>query len=132
MCTSRNTTLQSSDSGFGMIEIVVSMFLIAVLTIAFLPLLIQGLRVSATNTTLATATQLVSQQLDKTRAQGTTCAVFATYAAVTVGNLQSHRSRGACPVTYPGTVLVRVWATQTGSADAVSEATTLILVTAAS
>ncbi|MFO7691343.1 MAG: type II secretion system protein, partial [Cryobacterium sp.] len=48
------------EQGFGMIEIVVSMFLLALLSIAFLPLLVQSLQVSVQNARLATATQLAS------------------------------------------------------------------------
>jgi type II secretory pathway pseudopilin PulG len=64
-----------SDSGFGLIEIVISMFMLAALAVAFVPVLIQGLRQSAANTTLATATQLVNERMQLAQSAGTTCSV---------------------------------------------------------
>lgn len=57
-----------SDSGLGLIEIVISMFLISLLAIAFIPVIVAGIRASSLNSTVATATRLVSQGLDVTRA----------------------------------------------------------------
>ncbi len=68
------------DSGFGLVEIVVSLLLLALLSIMFLPLLIQGLQISAWNTTLATANQLVNQQIAAAQAESPDCAdVLAVY-----------------------------------------------------
>jgi len=61
------------DTGFGLVEIVVSMFLLALLSLVFLPVLIQGLQISARNTTLATATQLVNRQIDLANAAAPDC-----------------------------------------------------------
>lgn len=63
-----------SDSGFGLIETVVSMFLLAILAVLFLPLLIQGLKQSSANATMATATQLVNDQIRRAQAAGPICA----------------------------------------------------------
>jgi type II secretory pathway pseudopilin PulG len=128
-----------SEDGFGIVEIVVSMFLLGILAIAFLPLLIQSLRISATNATLATATQLVNRDLDRFREQAPTCAAVATFAATPIaavadvrGQLQPHRSAGACPAAYPGTVTVTTWVTTGDGPGRTAEAATRILVTAAS
>lgn len=73
-----NTT---DEDGFGMIEIVVSMFMLALLAIAFLPVLIQGLRTTASNASFATATQLVNQSLELARASNfTSCAAIQAFA----------------------------------------------------
>jgi Tfp pilus assembly protein PilV len=66
-----------NDAGFGMIEIVVSMFMLALLAIAFLPVLLTGVRSTASNAVTATATQLANQSLEATRAS-----TFATCAAL--------------------------------------------------
>ena len=41
--------LRSADHGYGLVEIVVAMFMMALLAIAFLPLLIQGIQTSHRN-----------------------------------------------------------------------------------
>jgi type II secretory pathway pseudopilin PulG len=56
-----------SDSGIGLIEIVISMFLISLLAIAFIPVVVSAMRSSALNSTAATATRLVSQAVDDAR-----------------------------------------------------------------
>lgn len=57
------------ESGLGLIEIVVAMFMIALIAIAFLPFLINSFYATRDNTTLATATQLLDQQFDQLRQQ---------------------------------------------------------------
>lgn len=57
----------SDEAGFGMIEVVVSMFMIMLLAVAFLPVLISGMKTTATNATVATATQLVNQSIESAR-----------------------------------------------------------------
>lgn len=56
-------TALTDDEGFGLVEAVVSMLVLATLAIAFLPLLITGLKQSTTNSTTAFATQLVSERM---------------------------------------------------------------------
>ncbi|MGX5682078.1 type IV pilus modification PilV family protein [Schumannella luteola] len=72
-----------SDEGLGLIEIVVSMLLLAILAIAFVPLLVQGIKASARNTTLATATQLVAERMQLAQAAGPVCANVAALGGVT-------------------------------------------------
>ena len=59
-----------SDSGIGLIEIIISMFLISLLAIAFIPVLVSALRASELNSTVATATRLVAQAIDDARTRG--------------------------------------------------------------
>jgi type II secretory pathway pseudopilin PulG len=72
----------SSDAGLGLVEIVVSMLMLAILAIAFLPLLVEGLKLSARNTTLATATQLVSERMQLAQAAGPECTDVAALGGV--------------------------------------------------
>jgi len=148
------TALVDDESGFGLVEIVVSMFLLALLAISFLPLLITSLKVTVSNTTLATATQLVNQDLEVARSMAVTtpyCSVLKTFATAaplaTVSDprgvvMQPHRElvlsgatdSSGCPVAqtsparaaYPGTVALRSWVTVSGKT--IAEATTLIFV----
>ncbi len=57
----------TSDSGIGLIEIVISMFLISLLAIAFVPVMVSAMRASTLNSTAATATRLVAQAVDDAR-----------------------------------------------------------------
>ena len=126
----------SAEAGFGLIEIVVSMFLLGILAIAFLPLLARSLQVSVVNASIATATQLVSEQIERARAQGTLCSALPVSATITSSldsTLTVYRVRGTCPAApagYPGVVSLRVSVVQEGSANPLAEASTLILVSA--
>lgn len=59
-----------SEAGIGLIEIVISMFLISLLAIAFIPVIVSAIRASELNSTSATATRLVSQAIDDARSRG--------------------------------------------------------------
>ncbi|KGJ82349.1 hypothetical protein GY21_00845 [Cryobacterium roopkundense] len=64
MTVSPSSSARLADAGFGLIEIAVSMFLLALLAVAFLPFLVQGVRQSSANGTLATGTQLVNKEME--------------------------------------------------------------------
>ncbi|MCU1418119.1 MAG: uncharacterized protein JWP32_2293 [Schumannella sp.] len=127
------------DSGFGLVEVVVSMFILAIIAMAFLPVLIQGMRSSVTNATAATAGQLVSQQMDEARALPATCVALSAFddAAVPTTTdargtvFHPHRTVGACPTTYPGVVQLRVWITEGAGTAVTAEAKTLVYVSSA-
>jgi type II secretory pathway pseudopilin PulG len=132
--------MPAGSAGFGMIEIVVAMFLLAVLAIALLPLLISSAQLSSKNVTLATATQLVNEQMDVVRKLGKNCAVITTHANETVGLLDTDprgtvlamtRLAGACPSTFPGTIDFTAQVSVEGTVDVLAEATTSIYVTSA-
>ena len=67
----------TDDAGLGLIEVVVSMFMLALLAVAFLPVLISGVQSTARNAVVATATQLANQSIETARG-GTyaTCAAL--------------------------------------------------------
>ncbi|TFC56941.1 MULTISPECIES: prepilin-type N-terminal cleavage/methylation domain-containing protein [unclassified Cryobacterium] len=130
---------KADDRGFGMIEIVVSMFLIALIAMAFIPVLVQGMRLSVVNTSVATATQLVSQNMEQARARGTNCADLRTFAAEAISpvvdkrgvSFQPTRDPITCTGTiadYPKTVPFQVKVTESGSSAVLASASTLILV----
>ncbi|MEO5534690.1 MAG: hypothetical protein ABIR17_06105 [Pseudolysinimonas sp.] len=118
------------DDGFGLIEIVVSMFMLALLAIAFLPLLVTGLKQSAATATLATATQLVNTQMQKASAANT-CS-----AATSLGGVQSLTDPrgvviqmttvvGGCP-TGAGTVSVTSTAIRNDTGTTLATGSTLV------
>jgi prepilin-type N-terminal cleavage/methylation domain-containing protein len=55
------------ESGFGLIEVIVSMVLLGIIAMAFLPLALQATTAARGGATLATATRLVSGQMEKLR-----------------------------------------------------------------
>jgi len=131
------SSLHEEEQGIGLIEIVVSMFLIALLAIAFLPLLITSLKSTSANTSVATANRLVSQQLELVRTVPANCASVTSFTTTDpspaidergVEFVIDRQQIGVCPSTYPGTVKVRVAVTVDGAE--LSHATTLVLVEA--
>lgn len=72
--TEHRSDTTTSEAGLGLMEIVVSMFMLALLSIALVPLLVTGLKVSAQNSTIATATQLVAERMQLAQAAGPVCA----------------------------------------------------------
>ena len=128
------------DLGFGVIEIIVSMFLLALLAVAMLPLLIDSMRVASTNASIAAATQVVAQQLERLRDSGSSCSavktLVATPPAVVAGPAGSQQPQlefiglpagDVCQTPYLRTVNVRIWVTAVGSTATLSEASKLVL-----
>ena len=125
----------TSDEGFGLVEVVVAMLLLATLAIAILPLLIQGLKVSAANTTQATAVQLVNDRLQAAQAVSPDCDAVAAIAGTK--NLVDGRNVtiratttvAACPLgPFVGTVKVRSVATRIDTGATLAAADTLVYV----
>ena len=132
----------ADGSGFGIIEVVISMFLLGLLSISFIPLLINSVKNSGTNTTIATATQLVNQQIEGARAvrsataTAPSCSDITKFLQVTLAPVLDPRGVTlipqwdvtSCPTTYPGVVRARVTVTRSGNATPVASAVTLIFV----
>lgn len=129
----RPRVTSGDDRGFGIIEIIVSMFILGLLAAAFLPLLIQGLKLSAANATLATATQLANDQIELARS-ATKCTelVATTTTMVDPRNVPLHvvRTVGSCaPVAEnPVSVPVAVTVTRTDTGDVLATAHTLVFI----
>ena len=130
---------ESRDGGIGLVEIMISMMLLALLSIAILPVLVQGIRNSSSNARLATATQFAGQELESVRALSPDCATVSTFddgpprvtADASGVQLSIRRLVGACPAAadYPGVVSVSVDVTRVGAPTPVlARATTLVLV----
>lgn len=121
----------TDEAGFGIIEIVVAMFLLGLLAVAVIPLLVQGLTLSSTNATLAAATQLANQQIEQVRTQQS-CALVtpATVSTTADGHtLTATRTVGTCPASgYPLTVPVSVSVTRADGGAVLATASTLVFV----
>lgn len=123
----RDEQAAGDDAGFGMVEIVVALFMLAVLAIAFLPLLVQGLQLSAENATRATATQIAQDRLEVARTQSTSCSAIKTALESDIVSLVKDPRGiefkvktvvGTCPaaLTTPGTISVKVEVRRTDDA----------------
>ncbi|MHB1234481.1 MAG: type IV pilus modification PilV family protein [Microbacteriaceae bacterium] len=129
-----------SQGGFGLIEVVVSMFLFALTAMAFVPVMINSLGLTANTATLSTATQLLNQQIERARSQPATCAALTAFVAETIPpvvdprgiSLQAKRDPVTCPTSYPGTVAVHISVAVTGSSTPLASADSLIFVGRAS
>lgn len=122
-----------SDHGFGLVEITISMAMLAALAVMFLPVLIQGLKQAAANATLATATQLVNEQIRLAQNASPYCSDVANLAGVASATdprdipLQTTTTVGACPGGV-GTVDVTVAVVRTDTGQTLTSAQTLVLV----
>jgi len=132
---------KGTDEGFTLIEIVVAMLILGLLSLALLPLLIQGVQQSSLTATTATAVQTVQDQIDGARATASpnSCSAIATY--VTTANAQTPATdaRGVtlkitdssttCPLsTTKGVVTFTATVTRTDTNKVLATATTYIYV----
>jgi type II secretory pathway pseudopilin PulG len=109
------------DDAFGLVEILISMFLLTVISLFMLPVFVSTLQLSSRNVSLTTATQLVSEEMDVARQLATSCVALQGYAAETTGLfvpdptqriLVIHREAPvSCPVSYPAGLSFKVWIT---------------------
>lgn len=128
------------ERGFGLIEIVVSMFLLSILALAFIPVLINGMKGAATNADIAAATQLANNDVQRARSLGTACSALTAFGAETPAPvttargvaLQVHHAAVTCPTTYPGVATVTVSVTMSGGTSSLASATTQIYLASAS
>jgi len=121
-----------SEDGLSLVEIVVSMLLLAIITVAMVPLLMQGLAQSARVSTLAAATQLLEQQMELLRATAPPCGSAAATSVVATTTdsrnipLAATRTVAACPSSFPGTIKVDVSVSRTDTNVVLSTASTLV------
>jgi prepilin-type N-terminal cleavage/methylation domain-containing protein len=127
------------ESGFSLVEVLVAMVLLSVIALAFLPLIARAMQTAATGSQLATATRLVSEQMELVRvAPVTTCPASGPEPlGSSLGDLVAGphgvqfqtwtKYVGSC--TVPGSVRYVVSVTVAGKpADVVASASTLVYV----
>lgn len=109
-----------ADEGFSLIEIVIAMFLLGLIAIAILPALVSGIRYSAEQSAVATATRHINALIEQGR-QNPSCTslqALAGYDASPVDGTghpyQTQGVRGVCPAAGGAAVSLEIWATQSG------------------
>lgn len=131
-----------TEAGFTLVEVLVSMMLLALLAVSTLPLLIQSLTTASRNAKTAIATQIVAQQFEQVRSSGSSCSAVKALIATTPpaeagsrGTFQSHWKLNlpvgdVCSNPYLRTVSVHVWVTESSSATVLAGARKLVLLDA--
>ncbi|MDY0910043.1 type II secretion system protein [Microbacterium sp. CFBP9034] len=121
---------KTHEAGFSLIEIVIAVILLGFIAIALIPLLLQGIRLSSEQSTVATATRQLNALVEDAR-QAPTCdsllEAVATKTGFTDGRgkpFQTQGVRGACT---PGSA-VSVSFTATQGASTLASATALVYV----
>ena len=119
--------LKDGQAGVSLVEIVVAMFLFAVMSVAVLPLMIGAVQASASNRDLVAVTSLANAQLAAlatsfpNSAENSCAAVVAAASSGVVDPSGSGATAsvtvGTCPSSYPATVQVTVRAFRPGSTD---------------
>ncbi|MGO4104376.1 hypothetical protein AB4Y63_10525 [Leifsonia sp. YAF41] len=119
--------LSGDYTGLGLVEILISMLILALLAVAFLPLLLNTLQLGPKNAAIAAGNQLVADGLTRAEAQGLASCMnvqslsssFPTSAATTASAIEYGISvtfvPGSCPagpLEYPSTIEVLVTAVQ--------------------
>lgn len=135
----------SNESGFGLIEVVISMSLLGLLAISFIPVLLNSWKDTSANTTIATATQIVNEQIEGARAVRSalattpSCQDVVAFLGVTLPPVIDPRgvtllpkwNSTFCPSSYPGVVRAQVSVTRQGDIKPVATAITMIFVKSA-
>jgi prepilin-type N-terminal cleavage/methylation domain-containing protein len=136
-----NDPASRDEAGFSLVEIVVSMFILAVLSLSLLPLLVQGVKLAAVNSTQASANRVVYDRIEQARATES-CAAVLSQTGSTTTSLDSRGNSfvitgtagvSACPTAYPAVIKLTVSvAKATQPAKSLASASTLVLVRRAS
>jgi Tfp pilus assembly protein PilX len=108
----------ASDAGIGLLEVVISMLLFAVLAMAILPLAMQATRLSATNRDAVAANSFASGALADVRSRfpdeaANSCGAVRAAARTSIPDtadtgLVADIAVAACPSTYPAAVALSV------------------------
>ena len=97
-------TDRSSDDGLGIIEIVIGMFLLAVIAVAILPALWQGIQFSSQQSATATATRELNSVIEGIREDPTCAHIVSAVGAQTFTDgagrsLTRSGTHSTCPAT---------------------------------
>ncbi len=133
------------EDGFGLMEVIVAMFLLSLLSVSFVPLLVNSIKSTSKNTTIATATQIVNQEIEGARAvrsptsTAPSCYDITQFLQVTLASVTDPRGvtllpqwdAASCPTSYPGVVRARISVSRNGQTVPLAQAVTFIYVKSA-
>jgi prepilin-type N-terminal cleavage/methylation domain-containing protein len=127
---------RDDESGFGLVELVVAIAILALISLSLVPLLINGITQSASNTTIATATQYANQQIELSAAQPTSCQHFNDYGILSTQTQVDPRgvtlvitnTVAACPTAFPNSRVFTSTVTRQDTGATLITATTLVYV----
>jgi Tfp pilus assembly protein PilV len=144
-----SASARADDEGIGLVEVVVSMLILAMIAMAFLPILASNLKLSATSASITTASELADASLNKARGLASSCAsikalttdptdagnglklatksVVIPYVAGAAAPTKSTAS--SCPTSFPALVLVATWVTNVSTSKDIASSSTVIRVT---
>lgn len=139
-----------ADDGLGLTEVLVSIFLLGIVALSLLPLLIMGMKLAVSNTTLAAATQLANDRVKLAQTGSPLCtgpdSVYHVITGVQDGTVATGTFlttdkrgvelraettvEGACPAgAAAATLKVTSVVTRTDTGQELASASTLVLVT---
>lgn len=124
----------SHDEGISLIEIVISMFMLALVAVAFLPLLANSVSLSSSSANLTSAAELADARMTLGRSNAASCSTIRGLPQTETDTgdgriLRTTSSAGACPTTFPGVVSFTATVTDLTSAKILTTAKTVIAVT---
>lgn len=131
---------RSREAGFSLIEVVVAMFVLALMSIGLLPMILGSIQASHLNQELVSANSFANGQLDDARrlaAVTSTCSALTNWKATVASNPAEHgfvavAGVGTCPTAFPSTVTVSVAVHPVAdSTKTLANLTTKIIVTSA-
>lgn len=98
---------RTSDDGFSIIEVIIAMFLLAIVAVAILPAMWQGVSLSAQQSATATATRQLNALVEEVR-EAPTCGSLTAVAAtrtVTDGSGRTITTSGTAGTCVPNTAV---------------------------
>ena len=139
MKTPFESTSFRNEEGLGLVEIMVSLFLLVLISVCFLPILVQGLYQASENATRASAVQLVNEQVELANGTAATCVNLEVLGVAPVADftdsrnvtLRTTRTIAACPSSYPGVMRFTVSVMRTDTNKELANATTYLYVATA-
>src|SRR5947209_7952552 len=118
------------DEGFGLVEVIIAFFLLAIIAVSILPALVNGIRFSSQQSSVATATRQLNAIVEGLRAGGApaTCAGVQSF-VTTYPATQDGRGRTITPavsVCSTGTSIVTFTLTATSNSQQLATVSALL------
>jgi prepilin-type N-terminal cleavage/methylation domain-containing protein len=129
------------QAGVSLVELLIAISILAALSLAFVPILVQGINVSASNATTSSAVQIAQRESDYARSFGASCSAIANLdSSITPVpseqdgrsvRLDIERTVGSCPTAqsaYPATISFAIEVSRRDTGKALASVETLVIV----